>query len=84
MIVERQEDLGWGSAEVDRLSVDLRNEFPDMTGFSPRNLWYIKSFYETYSAAPLFLQQLVAEIPWGQNILIFERVTLCRTAAAFI
>ena len=74
MIVERQEDLGWGSAVVDRLSADLRNEFPDMSGFSPRNLWYIKSFYETYSAAPVFLQQLVAEIPWGQNILIFERV----------
>lgn len=74
MIVERQEDLGWGSAVVDRLSADLRNEFPEMAGFSPRNLWYIKSFYETYSAAPVFLQQLVAEIPWGQNILIFERV----------
>lgn len=74
MIVERQEDLGWGSAVVDRLSTDLRNEFPDMAGFSPRNLWYIKSFYETYCAAPAFLQQLVAEIPWGQNILIFERV----------
>lgn len=69
MIVERQEELGWGSAVVDQLSADLRNEFPDMRGFSPRNLWYIKSFYETYSAAPPFLQQLVAEIPWGQNIL---------------
>lgn len=74
MIVERQEELGWGSAVVDQLSADLRNEFPDMSGFSPRNLWHIKSFYETYSAAPVFLQQLVAEIPWGQNILIFERV----------
>jgi len=74
MIVERQEDLGWGSAVVDRLSADLHNEFPDMSGFSSRNLWYIKSFYETYSAAPVFLQQLVAEIPWGQNILIFQRV----------
>lgn len=74
MIVERQEDLGWGSAVVDRLSADLHNEFSDMSGFSPRNLWYIKSFYETYSAAPVFLQQLVAEIPWGQNILIFQRV----------
>jgi hypothetical protein len=39
MIVERQEELGWGNAVVDRLSADLRNEFPDMSGFSPRNLW---------------------------------------------
>lgn len=74
MIVERQEELGWGSAVVDQLSADLRNEFPDMSGFSPRNLWDIKRFYETYASAPEFLRQLVAEIPWGQNILIFQRV----------
>ncbi|MBY0575959.1 MAG: PDDEXK nuclease domain-containing protein [Gallionellaceae bacterium] len=74
MIVERQEELGWGSAVVDQLSADLRNEFPDMSGFSPRNLWDIKRFYETYVSAPEFLRQLVAEIPWGQNILIFQRV----------
>ena len=74
MIVERQEELGWGNAVVDKLSSDLRHEFPDMTGFSPRNLWYIKRFYETYCSEPPFLQQLVAEIPWGQNILVFERV----------
>jgi predicted nuclease of restriction endonuclease-like (RecB) superfamily len=74
MIVERQEDLGWGSAVVDRLSVDLRNEFPDMSGFSPRNLWDIKRFYETYASALEFLRQLVAEIPWGKNILIFQRI----------
>ena len=72
MIVESQEELGWGSAVVDQLSADLRNEFPDMSGFSPRNLWYFKRFYETYSAAPLILQQIVAELPWGQNILNFS------------
>lgn len=74
MIVERQEDLGWGHAVVDQLSADLRNEFPDMTGFSSRNLWDIKRFYETYANAPEFLRQLVAEIPWGQNILIFQKL----------
>ena len=68
MIVERQEELGWGHAVVDQLSTDLRIEFPDMTGFSPRNLWDIKRFYETYANAPEFLRQLVAEIPWGQTI----------------
>ena len=73
LIVERQESLGWGQAVVERLSADLKTEFPEMTGFSPRNLWYIKQFYDTYSSAPPFLQQLVAEIPWGQNILILER-----------
>ncbi len=43
-----------------------------MSGFSPRNLWYIKSIYETYSAAPVLLRQFVAVIPWGQNALIFQ------------
>lgn len=74
LIAQRQEELGWGQAVVERLSADLRVEFPGMTGFSPRNLWDIKRFYETYAEAPEFLRQLVAEIPWGHNILIFQRI----------
>lgn len=70
LIVERQEVLGWGNSVVERLSADLKAEFPKMTGFSPRNLWHIKRFYETYADAPEFLRQLVAEIPWSHNILI--------------
>jgi predicted nuclease of restriction endonuclease-like (RecB) superfamily len=73
LIVERQESLGWGQAVVERLSADLRAEFPGMTGFSPRNLWDIKRLYETYANAPEKLRQLVAEIPWGHNILILQR-----------
>ncbi len=74
MIAERQEALGWGKAVVERLAADLRAEFSDMTGFSPRNLWDIKRFYETYAAVPEKLRQLVAEIPWGHNILIMQRI----------
>lgn len=40
-----------------------------MKEFSPRNLWFIKQFYETYSDEPEFLKQLVSETPWGHNIL---------------
>jgi len=72
LIVERQEALGWGKAVVERLSADLKAEFPQITGFSPRNLWLIKQFYEAYAEAPEFLKQLVAEIPWGHNILIMH------------
>ncbi len=64
MIVERQEALGWGKAVVERLAADLRAEFPDMTGFSPQNLWLIRQFYNEYRQLPN-LQQLVGEIPWG-------------------
>lgn len=74
LIVERQEALGWGNAVVERLSADLKAEFPQMTGFSPRNLWFIKQFYETYAEAPELLKQLVSEIPWGHNILIMQRI----------
>ena len=40
-ILERQAAQGWGSKVVDRLSHDLREAFPDATGFSPRNLKYM-------------------------------------------
>lgn len=74
LIVEQQEALGWGKAVVERLSADLKAEFPEMTGFSPRNLWDIKRFYETYADAPELLRQVVAEVPWGHNILIMQRI----------
>ena len=73
LIVERQEVLGWGNAVVEQLSADLKAEFPEMTGFSPRNLWFFKQFYEAYVDAPEFLKQLVSEIPWGHNILVMQR-----------
>lgn len=37
-ILQRQAQEGWGANVIDRLAVDLRRAFPDMTGLSPRNL----------------------------------------------
>ncbi|MBT9311321.1 PDDEXK nuclease domain-containing protein [Leptothoe kymatousa] len=73
LIVERQEALGWGKAVVERLSADLKQEFPEIKGFSPQNLWLIRQFYTEYQQTPN-LQQLVGEIPWGHNILIMQRI----------
>ncbi|MEM1256438.1 MAG: PDDEXK nuclease domain-containing protein [Cyanobacteria bacterium P01_H01_bin.21] len=73
LIVERQEALGWGKAVVERLSADLKHEFPEIKGFSPQNLWLIRQFYTEYQQMPN-LQQLVGEIPWGHNILIMQRI----------
>jgi hypothetical protein len=42
---------GYGSRVVKRLSSDLQQEFPDTTGFSPRNLWNMKRIYEFYTLA---------------------------------
>jgi predicted nuclease of restriction endonuclease-like (RecB) superfamily len=73
LIVERQESLGWGQSIVERLAADLHAAFPGISGFSPQNLWSMRQFFVTYREAPI-LQQLVGEIPWGQNVLILQRV----------
>ena len=62
MIVEKQQQLGWGKSVVEMLSNDLKNSFPEMTGFSPQNLWLTRQFYLEYSTSPI-LQPLVGEIP---------------------
>src|SRR5437867_76887 len=46
-IVRRQKAEGWGQSVVDRLAGDLQREFPGESGFSPRNIWFMRSFYLT-------------------------------------
>lgn len=63
-ISRRMQENGWGAKVVDRLSSDLRREFPDMQGFSLRNLRYMRSFAEAWPDEAI-LQQIVAKLPWG-------------------
>jgi predicted nuclease of restriction endonuclease-like (RecB) superfamily len=72
-IIERQNQYGWGKSIVERLAKDLSGSIDSSTGYSPQNLWYMRQFYMEYKGSPI-LQQLVGEIPWGQNILIFSRI----------
>lgn len=74
MIVERQQKHNWGDTVIDRLSQDLRREFPDNTGFSRRNLYLMRQLYLTYKGAEKFVQQLAAQIPWWHNVVILEKV----------
>ena len=60
-IVERQQLLGWGDAVVEMVSADLRRAFPGTRGFSIQNLWRMKQFYLTHTAAE-FLAQVVREM----------------------
>ena len=76
-ILERQDLQGWGAKVIDRLAHDLTTAFPDMKGFSRRNLLYMRSFAEKWPDAE-FVQQAVAQIPWGHNILI---ITKCDSVA---
>jgi predicted nuclease of restriction endonuclease-like (RecB) superfamily len=71
---EEQLEKGYGSGVVKRLSADLQQEFPDTTGFSPRNLWNMKNFYEFYELADKKVQQLAALLPWMHNVLIISKV----------
>ena len=71
-IVANQELQGWGKSVVEQMSKDLKNEFGEKCGYSTQNLWYMRQFYNTYKDNPN-LQQLVGEIPWGSNIVIFTK-----------
>lgn len=72
-ILTRQEHQGWGAKVVDRLAHDLRSAFPEMTGFSVRNLKYMRAFAVAWPDAE-FVQQVAAQIPWGHNQVLLDRI----------
>jgi predicted nuclease of restriction endonuclease-like (RecB) superfamily len=74
MIAEKLNQEAWGNKVIDQLSEDLRLEFPDMKGFSRTNLYYVKQFYLSYYENIQIVQQLVGQLPWGHNVLIFNQV----------
>jgi len=61
-ILEAQAKEGWGAKVIDQLSKDLKSEFPEMKGFSPQNLKYMRKFAEEYTEE-LIGQQLVDQLP---------------------
>uniref|UniRef100_Q3ATM3 Cytoplasmic protein n=1 Tax=Chlorobium chlorochromatii (strain CaD3) TaxID=340177 RepID=Q3ATM3_CHLCH len=63
---------GWGKAVIQTLADDIQKEFPGIKGFSTTNLWYMKQFFEEYSASE-FLQPLVGEISWTKHLLIMSK-----------
>lgn len=63
----------YGNKFIDEVSKDLKIEFPNSTGFSVRNLKYMKKFYLEYKDDEL-VQQLVAQVPWGHNIVLMEKI----------
>jgi predicted nuclease of restriction endonuclease-like (RecB) superfamily len=73
MILARQERSGWGSRIVDRLASDLREAFPDMRGFSPRNLKYMRAFASAWPDLAI-VQAALAQITWYHNITLIEKL----------
>jgi predicted nuclease of restriction endonuclease-like (RecB) superfamily len=72
-ILTRQQQQGWGAKVIEKLASDLRKTFPDMKGFSARNLKYMRAFAEAYPDEQI-VQQPVAQIPWGHNVRILDAV----------
>jgi len=72
-ILQRQVTQGWGSKVIDRLAQDLRREFPEMKGFSPRNLHYMRAFADAYEDAEI-VQRVVANLPWGHNVRLLDAI----------
>ena len=71
-ITEKQQTLGWGKSVVETLAEDLQKEFPGITGFSARNIWYMQQFYAEYHEDTI-LQPLVAEISWSKHLIIMSK-----------
>jgi len=72
MIDTRQKSHGWGKAIVENVSRDLQKEFAGVSGFSARNIWYMRNFYEVYAKNEK-LQPMVAEIGWTHNVIILDK-----------
>lgn len=72
-ILERQAKHGWGSRIIEQLGGDLRRAFPEMRGLSARNLRYMRAFARAWDK-PEFVQQAVAQIPWGHQCVLLDKV----------
>jgi predicted nuclease of restriction endonuclease-like (RecB) superfamily len=72
-ILQKQYSEGWGAKVIDRLSHDLKDAFPEMRGFSPRNLKYMRKFAESWPD-PEFVQRIVAQIPWRSNLALLDKL----------
>lgn len=72
-ILQSQKLSGWGSKVIARLSNDLSKTFPDMKGFSPRNLLFMRAFVETYPEISI-VKQVVSLIPWGHIVRLIQTV----------
>ncbi|PJJ41708.1 PDDEXK nuclease domain-containing protein [Hallerella succinigenes] len=72
-ILKKQKELGWGAKVIDRIAFDLKKAFPEMKGFSPRNIKYMRKFAETWVDKEI-MQQVVAQIPWRSNLILLEKL----------
>jgi len=82
-IVLKQKSSNWGDDLIGQIEKDLKEEFSDLNGFSRRNINYMRSFYLFFQDEQ-FVQQVVAQIPWGHIILLLTKIKNLEEAIFYI
>lgn len=84
IIIDKQENNGWGTKLIERLAKDLKEEFPNEGGFSRTNIFRMRSFYLAYSNCLTAAGQLqedrievIFNIPWGHNLILLDKLKNC-------
>lgn len=73
-IIARQIEFKWGDNFLQQLSTDLKGSFPEINGFSRRNLYTIRQWYMFFSTKYEFVPQPVAQLPWSYQTLLISKV----------
>jgi predicted nuclease of restriction endonuclease-like (RecB) superfamily len=85
-VIDRQNKNGWGTSVIEQMARDIQKEFPGIEGFSNRNIWRMRAFYLAWTKECEKLPQpvaeidginppqVVAQIPWGHNASLLEKV----------
>ncbi len=70
---ELSENASYGKSIVEKLSEDLRLKYPDAKGYSIRNLWNMKRFYETYQKLQPVVADLLFRVSWTNHVFILDK-----------
>ena len=65
-------ESGWGTKVIEQVSKDVCDSFPNTSGFSYRNFYFMKQFAESYPEG--ISETAVSEIPWGHNIVLIQKI----------
>jgi predicted nuclease of restriction endonuclease-like (RecB) superfamily len=74
LILERQQAEPWGSGVIKRLALDLRRQFPGMTGLSATNLQYMRAFAAAWPDQDPISQRSVGKLPWGHVCTLLDQL----------
>lgn len=72
-LIEKQKAFKWGDQFLEQLSHDMRQGFPEMQGFSKRNLEYMRRFALLYPEID-FAKQPVSQLPWGHIVRLMQMI----------